>query len=226
MSSILKALKKLEKDTINSKPEQLRIDSRILNDSASVIFTRTKIVLFAISIFMCGGGATYCYMSKSKNNSNPQKIFYSSSQSLTQPAEPTVVLPSPEKTEISTTAPNISAAKSRMSTKTQTGLIIESVKSSESPKPEIKQPNQAPTLDSKPPAIPVVPSSVVFRPAITVNGIAFQEGGNENMAMINGNAVTRGTIIEGVMVEDIQKDRVLFSQGGEKFEIKLNKSNK
>lgn len=222
MSSILKALKKLEKDKINTKPEQLSIDSRILNDSASVIFTRTKIVLFAISIFMCGGGVTYYYMSKSKNNSNPQKVFYSSSGSLTQPAEPSVVLPSPDKTKISTTAQNISAAKSRMSSKSQTGIIIESVKSSD----EIKQPEQAPTLDSKQPTIPVVPTSVVLRPAITVNGIAFQEGGNENMAMINGNAVTRGTIIEGVMVEDIQKDRVLFSQGGEKFEIKLNKSNK
>ena len=59
-----------------------------------------------------------------------------------------------------------------------------------------------------------------------MNGIAFQEGSRDNMAMINGIAVSSGEMIEGVRVEDIQKNRVIFSQGGEKFEIRLNKSNK
>ncbi len=63
-------------------------------------------------------------------------------------------------------------------------------------------------------------------PHLTVNGIAYQEGGSDNLAVINGITVSNGAVIEGVKVEDIQKDRVQFSHDGEKFEIILNKSNR
>jgi type II secretory pathway component PulC len=69
-------------------------------------------------------------------------------------------------------------------------------------------------------------TNAVSRPVLTINGIAFQEGGSDNLAVINGITVSNGAVIEGIKVEDIQKDRVRFSHGGEKFEIILNKSNR
>jgi type II secretory pathway component PulC len=90
-----------------------------------------------------------------------------------------------------------------------------------------KQADVAPEIDSKPvSASSPAPKRVVSRPVLTINGIAFQDGGNENLAVINGITVSSGALIEGVLVEEIQKDRVRFSQSGEKFEIILNKTNR
>jgi hypothetical protein len=63
-------------------------------------------------------------------------------------------------------------------------------------------------------------------PALRVNGIAFQVSGADNMAIINGTAVASGSTIEGVTVEEVRKDRVLFQFNGEKFEIHLGQTNK
>lgn len=75
-----------------------------------------------------------------------------------------------------------------------------------------------------PAAVPVVASPV--KPAVLkVDGIAFQEGAADSLAVVNGTTVSKGSVIEGVRVEEIQKDRVRFSRGGEKFEVILDKSN-
>ena len=63
-------------------------------------------------------------------------------------------------------------------------------------------------------------------PLIKVNGIAFQGNGPGSVAVVNGVPVANGSMIEGARVEDIQKDRVRFSYGGEKFEVDLGKSNR
>ena len=46
------------------------------------------------------------------------------------------------------------------------------------------------------------------------------------MAIVNGTPVSNGSIIEGVTVEEVRKDRVLFQHNGEKFEIQLGQSNR
>jgi general secretion pathway protein B len=78
----------------------------------------------------------------------------------------------------------------------------------------------------EPGTVSAASTNTAISPALTVSGIAFQDGSNDNMAIINGIAVSRGATVEGVRVEDIQKDRVRFSHSGEKFEVLLNKSNR
>jgi type II secretory pathway component PulC len=74
---------------------------------------------------------------------------------------------------------------------------------------------------STPPfAPPVIPAN----PVLKVHGIAFQDGA-DSVAVVNGITVSNGSVIEGARVEEIQKDRVRFSRGAEKFEIILDKSN-
>jgi type II secretory pathway component PulC len=63
-------------------------------------------------------------------------------------------------------------------------------------------------------------------PAFRVNGIAFQPNEADSMAIVNGTPVSRGSVIEGATVAEIQKDRILFQRNGEKFEVQLGQSNK
>ncbi|NTV48170.1 MAG: general secretion pathway protein GspB [Geobacteraceae bacterium] len=63
-------------------------------------------------------------------------------------------------------------------------------------------------------------------PNLRVNGIAFQNSNADSMAIVNGMPVSSGSIIEGVTVEEVQNDRVLFRRNLEKFEIRLGQSNR
>jgi type II secretory pathway component PulC len=71
---------------------------------------------------------------------------------------------------------------------------------------------------------PASPLPAPVRPVLKVLGIAYQDGA-ESAAVINGVTVTKGSVIEGVRVDEIQKDHVRFSSGGEKFEVFLDKSD-
>jgi cell division protein FtsN len=224
MSSVLKALQKLEADKIKCQVNQQGIDARILQNSSSRSYSRYLLSLIAVTIFVSGSGATYFIMKKessklavkqiislhneSKLQTPVSKVMPSIIQSNTVQVEtPTLLSPKTSKTLVVRDFPNNNPSKSNL-------LPAKRV--------EIMSPQ-----DTIPVSVP--PSATVravIKPTLNVNGIAFQEGGSDNMAVINGMTVSNGSIIEGVMVEDIQKDRVRFSQAGEKFEIILNKSNK
>lgn len=72
--------------------------------------------------------------------------------------------------------------------------------------------------------MPVAPAVTPVKAVLKVHGIAFQDGA-ESAAVVNGITVSNGSVIEGAKVEEIQKDRVRFSRGGEMFDIILDKSN-
>jgi type II secretory pathway component PulC len=73
---------------------------------------------------------------------------------------------------------------------------------------------------------PQISASVKAVPALRVNGIAFQDGGADSVAMINGVPVSSGSVIDGVKIEEIHKSKVIFSHNGERFEIPLGQSNR
>ena len=222
MSSILKALKKLENDTSHCKPEQLRIDTKILQDGVSSSFSRTTIFLIAIALFVCGGGATYFYMNLAATDVITPQTISSGTVSQNLPPVPADISPAMKNVTVHTTTADVSTPKAPPAVRKQTRLHNDPAQPAISPQSKNQQVEVASTPESKPVSIPTAP----IRPILTVNGIAFQDGGSDNLAVINGITVTGGTMIEGVKVEDIQKDRVQFSQGGEKFEIILNKSNR
>lgn len=68
--------------------------------------------------------------------------------------------------------------------------------------------------------------SVKVIPTLRVNGIAFQDGTAESVAIINGVPVSSGSVVDGVLINGIYKNRVEFSYNGEKFEINLGQSNR
>lgn len=222
MSSILKALKKVEHDKKIGKPNQLGIDARILQDGYSNRFSRTAVSLIAIALFVCGSGAMYFYMKHGTTYVVAPQTPSPPSASTSQHPATEVTLPESKNSNAETVSPALLSTKPLNASSRTSNYPVKPPR----PPQREKQPDIPPIPESRPEPISTTPAIAVTRPKLTVNGIAFQEGGNDNLAIINGVTVSSGTIIEGVRVEDIQKDRVRFSQGGEKFEIILNKSNR
>ena len=230
MSSILKALKKLENDTSLYKPEQLKIDAKILQDGVSGSFSRTSIFMIAVALFVCGGGATFLYFNISSRHAITPQTISSGTESQSPSPGPSGISPLLKSVKVQATTPEVSTPTISLPVRKQTRLLKDPAQPSLSPRSKNQHVEVASPPELKPEAKPVpastAPVSAVSRPILTINGIAFQEGGSDNLAVINGVTVSNGAIIEGVKVEDIQKDRVRFSQGSEKFEIILNKLNR
>ncbi|HEX9022686.1 MAG TPA: general secretion pathway protein GspB [Geobacteraceae bacterium] len=72
-------------------------------------------------------------------------------------------------------------------------------------------------------AQPSLPAPAPSRPKLTVTGIGWQKDNGDRLAVVNGRAVSEGTVIEGAKVEEIFPDRVKFSVGEQTFEISLGK---
>jgi general secretion pathway protein B len=231
MSSILKALKKLENDTSHRKQEQLGIDARILQDGVSDRFSRTAMSLIVVAIFVCGSGATYFFM---KHDAAKVTVPQTQSSQRETGIQPQVSAGTPlliRGAARPATPPLLLSKMPPVSREVQLHSSTRSDSARQSAKES--QPSQggklveiAPISGLKPILAPTTAAGAGTRPALTINGIAFQDGGVDNLAVINGVTVSSGAVIEGVKVEEIQKDRVRFSQGGEKFEIILNRSNR
>jgi len=227
MSSILKALKKQEKDRSICKPNQFKIDERILQNSSSGSLSRTAVSGIALALFACGSGATYVYL---KHEPVVAVVAQSSSAQTGADIHPlnSAVIP----TELKNGMNHTTSAEPQVIQKPTAGSggnegLPSTAASISTPIQPAKLSERAPASDSKPaPAVSSPTRSVASRPNLTVNGIAFQEGGSDNLAVINGVTVSSGTMIDGVVVEEIQKDRVRFSHNGERFEIILNKTSR
>jgi general secretion pathway protein B len=218
MSSILKALKKLEDDRATRRPDELKINSEILRSDDSRHFSSTSMLVISLLLIACGSGATYMYMKRDKAQeiSNPKPF---ASVIKTEQLPPAVVVPSNQKQAAKTTIPKkhqttIPAKTVPAVTTTKTAKPVDASKPSE-------QANTSISPKVSPPSVPVK----TF-PALRVDGIAFQDSSSESVAMINGVPVSSGSLIEGVKVEEIHKNRVGFSYNGEKFEIHLGQSNR
>lgn len=257
MSSILKALKKLEDEKVTRKPDSLKIDAEILRSGSSSNLSSFKAVILSALLVACGAAATYLYMKNSPtvpvapvaSGTAASVPFATSPAPLAGAAAPVSGVPTvritPENIvpanaessrESSDVAPLKIAAKKTAQLPTVPGRAAVLP---QAPKTQIKVPSSVrsvrktgdenpaqPLFTKQVSAAPVVPAAAGTQPpSIKVSGIAYQDG-IDSVAMVNGIMASRGTVVEGVRVEKIQKDRVLFSYGAEKFEVMLGKSNK
>lgn len=226
MSSILKALKRLEHEKVTRKPDSFRIDSEILRAKAPRrLISPSGAYLAAIALFLCGSGITYLSM---RRHDLPQSFQPAQSPKAEIKAAPPAAVVRAPKIEKSVTvlAPRpknlINSALERA--KAPIAYIRKSAAPHQSipedttvsvprtVRPELKAPAALAA-----PVLPAVPA------LLKVGGIAFQEGSVNNAAFVNGVLVSKSSLIEGARVEEIQKDRVRFSRGSERFEILLEK---
>lgn len=233
MSSILKALKKLEDDKAARRPDELKIDAEILRSDNSPRVSTAVVLLVSVLLIAGGSGVTYMYM---KPDKAPEFTKPDSPAPSRQSQAPVAAAPA-IKAEQLPAAVEVVPARQHSSVKTesarpyQTPMPARTAPAAE-PHPRPVQPvvvskpvERVKTTLSPSPA-PLSTTSVKVVPALRVNGIAFNDGGADSVAMINGMPVSIGSVVEGVHVEEIHKNRVRFSYNGEMFEIPLGQSNR
>ena len=227
MSSILKALKKLEHDKASYRPTELKIDADILRSDLSPRFSAARVLVTSLLLLAGGSGATYLYM---KHDKAPESM----KQMLSSRENRSASAASNIRTEQLPAAIEVVPAQQQNKRNAETLLdqpanpagmkhVVATTKPYATdevvhPTPSAFQPESANTPQLSSPAKGI--------PALRVNGIACQEEASESVAMINGVPMSLGSVIDGVKIEEIHKDRVEFSYNGDKFEIRLGQSNR
>lgn len=223
MSSILRALKKLEEEKSVGKPLELNIDAEILRpDHSGKGVSMSKVLVGALVLTACGSGATYYLMKpgavlhKAKTDTGIQEPQRSSSDSVkttgqpipsSQPVQPPQTVPL--ATKVIPQAPSVSKS-------------IPVIQAAPPVKPTTRPlPVQAVAKTAPPQTVEKKASAQALR----VNGIAYQTTSADSMAIINGAPVTVGASVGDVTVTEIQRDRVVFGRNGETFEIRLGQTN-
>ncbi|MEI6206872.1 MAG: general secretion pathway protein GspB [Desulfuromonadales bacterium] len=225
MSSILKALKKLENDKAARRQDALKIDAEILRPDNSPRLSPAGILVICLLLVAGGSGATYMYMRRDKA---PDVTQVGAGAVMSRQNPPPVSAVPDIKTERLPADRVVPAAQTKP-VKAETPKPGKPPAPASTPPAAIARPVAAPKRaeQSKPPlSPPPLSASVKTVPALRVNGIAFQHGSADSVAMINGVPVSSGSEIEGVKIEEIHKNRVEFSYNGEKFEIQLGQSNR
>ena len=228
MSSILKALKKLENEKTVRTPHSLKIDTDILKTAdSSRRFSPYSLALLFLLVFG-GGAAVALYFIK--DTKAPQETATSQPvtavktlqakvpppviKSETPPAEIVVV---PARKE-----PSVEVSRTQHNKPPAAGKAARAI-DKRAPKAAVAGISDV-RKEADGAEKGTAPAAAV--PSLRVNGIAFQNSGSDSMAIVNGIPVSHGSVIEGTTVEEVRKDRVLFQRNGEKFEIMLGQSNR
>jgi general secretion pathway protein B len=93
--------------------------------------------------------------------------------------------------------------------------------------PVIAAPPAAATQAARPaaPPPPIQAGSAAPLPALSVTGIAYNKDAADRLAVVNGIPVSEGRTVGGTKVEEILPDRVRFSAGQKSFEVMVGRSS-
>lgn len=233
MSSILKALQKLEQDKETRKTREPDISSAIKMSGVRskeypawlvpCIVVTVAAVSILVTFSLMGGfsshkGSTLQTVQQSVQPQQSPEIIQqpvpaaSSRQSLLPPEQvpfpnpPVRVPPAGKPLKIPVPAapsPHESSAPSLPGEPTVSA-------------PETTQDERQPEITEEKPAA---------KPKLTVSGIAWQKDSASRIAVVNGSPVSEGSSVGGAKVEQIFPDRVKFFRGGTSFELFLNQEN-
>lgn len=230
MSSILKALRKLEQETNSRK-------SGIVDVTGQVIYKkeRTRRQTWRVPFGMAAVGistaiGTYFLTTVYSHNGNeyPAPIAPSVRQQI-QAAAPSQPVEAPSSDQGPPPAVVSATRKATVPDHFPPALPRLKGRTGATPSPPIApQPTGTPSVQPSPAAPshqqPAAPPQAVAAPLPTLNisGVAYEADGGK-FAIINGVAVTEGSIVAGAKVEEIQKDRIRFTFGQKTFDVPVGK---
>lgn len=226
MSTILRALKKLEHEKAARKPEQADLDLEFLNSPAPA--PRRSLVKTAVVVSLLiavGGAATYLYLTGSDKQPAPvQPPAPQPRQAVLKAATTVMPTAAPLANRSSASAPGAVPAppiqavqKPGPSPQAVTPVPpAAKVQADTPPKPAPVAKQHAP----QPPKAPKPQLQTAPPLSLTVNGIALSDG-EKRKAIVNGMSVSVGSTVGGARVEEILGNRVRFSYGGKSFEISV-----
>jgi len=244
MSSILNALKKLEREKTLRREGEIDLSREILHDAmrrrerfpwqwAAAI---SVIVLLSVMVIaLMTRGTAQLQQPQATSQPAPQQIPQQAETALPPPSGQTV--PQIVKSMPALTMPRFAPAPAPAAG-SATGQPAAPVPL---PLPKLQQPPSAhpeswPSLPATavPPAVLPTPAgkraaaapAASAEPAFSVSGIAWNKDSADRLAIINGQPLTTGSAINGAVVEEILPDRVRFSRDGRTFEVHLGKAEK
>ena len=211
MSSILKALRKLEEEKSRSREGTPDIARDILKRGprrkAFPWMTFASVAVLVLVFALTG----YILMGKSEFQEPPQTQAIHEMPPAQSPAP--AVSSSEQKNPlqaVSAPAPPTAAAR-KTPTKIPAGPAL-SAEPKATPEP----------VKTAPAPRPAAKETVDPLPALTLTGIAFQEDRESRLAVINDLPVMEGTVIAGARVVEISEDRVRFNYSGRSFDVLLD----
>jgi general secretion pathway protein B len=220
MSSILKALKRLEEEKAAKYGERVDSAGGILRGSVGSRRSHVPLVAgIAVLTAVVAVIVTYAFMGgfHAKPQSTAVPVIPQSVPAPVPSLQPPAPAALPERPVLPATSPvrpqaRPEAAKPAPAPVTPPAAAVA---------PEAVQPKPAATDTAfKPAPAPPAPST----PVLKVSAIAWQKEGAGLIAMVNGTSVGAGEKVGGARVEEILPDRVRFSHEGRSFEILLGKS--
>ena len=241
MSSILKALQKLEKEKATRETREPDISEAITRESQRRHPVKTRwlvpvamgvVALISILVtFAIMGGFSFHPQPGQPVKVVPPPAQPSPAQQPAQAASKSS-FPAPQKGTASppvarTTVAPLPSGIDRRKTPAVTAVPspMQPVKATSSAQP--------PSVIQQLPALPAPAEQATEKPMIAqrpptlkVSGIAWQKDSASRLAVINGISASEGSSIEGVKVEEIFPDKVRFSQGGKTFDVPLGQDNR
>ncbi len=214
MSSILKALKKVEQDKKAHRNDDAGSSKTILRDikTRDSFFKSARPVILVSVICTAITYIGLAYFYKPENKNVPVAAV-----PTTQP----VTVVAPFKT-ISSAAKTFKNSTSITIAKKTLQQAISSPKKTGKPKniPISAAEYSKRKITGETGRTPVIRRAVPAMPAekLTVNGIALSDG-ETRQAVVNGVTVSKGSYVGGAKVEEILQNRVRFSRGGIKFDV-------
>ncbi|GAM09384.1 hypothetical protein OR1_01662 [Geobacter sp. OR-1] len=229
MSSILKALQKLERDKDIRRTREPDISTAVKMSSIPGnrhtnrwVVPALVVVVAMISIlvtFAIMGG--FSASRKTALQPVPQPARTSQPAAAgDQPVQPTDVFDS--RIPVTASDANLAAPAAKPTPSQTRRASIPTLPSSPT---EAKSPAaMPPSIETAPTAQPPTPQPEEADPGskIKISGIAWQKDSAARIAVVNGSAVSEGGNVAGVKVEQIFPNKVRFSQGGKSFEVSLD----
>ncbi|HZV81393.1 MAG TPA: general secretion pathway protein GspB [Geobacteraceae bacterium] len=233
MSSILKALKKLEQEKAMRREGEIDLSREILHGPTRrkrrfswqwPAAITTIVLLFAIvAILLTRETMTV------KPEQHPASLRETQLPSTPAPVAAQGISQNPAYAPQLETVPVYKPAKVSAANPAPTRITMPlsppQQSSMQAPSlPPVTSPVTAPAPKAEPlrkqaPQAPV-------DPAFAVSGIAWNKDSADRLAIVNGQPLTTGSFLDGAVVEEILPDRVRFSQEGKTFEVHLGKSGK
>lgn len=243
MSSILKALRKLEEQQAARRGGI----SHTTRQAAPTGLRWRATTVILISVFLAVAG-TVAVMNSMNPRTAPETAPSTERQPETSPTGSVVTLPEPVQQGEPVTNPVVipegeeeaepepakekltpvraEVPRSAPATSPRIAPAVPSLEEPESPEPLGVAARPAPKQSLSRPQPETRTIDRALAPpqppqTLTVSGIAWQKGESDRIAMVNGSPVSEGTIVAGARVVEIKPDRVRFSRDGSVFEVPI-----
>ena len=239
MSTILKALQKLEKDKASRHTKEPDLSGAIIKaphrrNAPSTWLLPVSICLVALisilATFTVMGGFTRHILpdvkksnSTTSTNASPHSASPTAQSAVIQTKEPKPVQSdSASNRKINTSAPprdnqptqNPSSLQVISAPQSQALPTKQTTTATHAQQTAIDQPSDMQV--AQPPVTPHLPQ-------LTVSGIAWQKDSASRLAVINGSSVSEGETVEGARVDEIFQDKVRISHNGRFIDLYLGK---